>query len=133
MLFRSIPVVILTNSSYLDDHVDFPAPEGPNITTITVEPWRDNLAVQSAILKRASAFVGTWGGLAQLAVRLGIASAGFFDRWHSVSYAHRVTTEWLAMQQGSPLFVGRPHDAEFVRSILPAVIAVPELSKGSSS
>jgi hypothetical protein len=128
-----VPVVILRSSQYIDDHVDFPAPSGENITIVHAEPWRENLAVQSAILKRASAYIGTWGGVAQLAVRLGIPTAAFFDKWSGCSYAHRVLTEWLAMQQGTPCFVGRPHDAEFVRTILPKEIALPELPRGSSS
>lgn len=132
-LAQTAPVVILKSGGYYDDHVDFPAPTGPNITTVAAEPWRDNLAVQSAILKRASAYIGTWGGMAQLAVRLGVPTAAFFERWHSCSYAHRVLTEWLAMQQGTPCFVGRPCDAEFVRTILPVPVELPTISKGSSS
>lgn len=128
-----MPVVVLKSSAYLDDHVDFPAPEGPNITHVTAEPWRDNLAVQSAILKRAAAYVGTWGGMAQLAVRLGIPTAAFYDRWHSCSYAHKVLTEWLALMQGTPLFVGRPQDVEFGRAIYPKELPLPEPPRGSSS
>jgi hypothetical protein len=130
---KTMPVVVLRSSAYLDDHVDFPAPDGPNITVIQAEPWRDNLAVQSAILKKASAFVGTWGGMAQLAVRLGVATAGFYDKWHSCSYAHKHLTDWLGLQMGIPVFVGRPHDLEFGRTILPAQIPLPELPRGSSS
>jgi hypothetical protein len=130
---QTMPVVILRSSQYVDDHVDFPTPTGENITVVHAEPWRENLAVQSAILKRASAYIGTWGGVAQLAVRLGIPTAAFFDKWSGCSYAHRVLTEWLAMQQGTPCFVGRPHDAEFVRTILPKELALPELPRGSSS
>ena len=130
---KTTPVVMLRSSAYLDDHVDFPAMTGQNITTITAEPWRENLAVQTAILQRAAGFVGTWGGMAQLAVRLGIPVAAFFDRWHSCAYAHRTLTEWIAMQQGSSCFVGRPQDIEFARSVLPACLALPELPKGSSS
>ena len=130
---QTMPVVILRSSQYVDDHVDFPTPAGENITTIHAEPWRENLAVQSAILKRASAYIGTWGGMAQLAVRLGIPTAAFFDKWAGCSYSHRMLTEWLAMQQGIPCFVGRPHDAEFVRTVLPKEIALPDLPRGSSS
>ena len=133
VLAERMPVVVLQSSTYADDHVDFPVLTGPNITLVRADPWRDNLAVQSAVLQRAAAFVGTWGGVAQLAVRLGIATAAFFDRWHSCSYAHKVLTEWLALQQGTGLFVGRPHDAEFVRTVLSKELALPALPKGSSS
>ena len=128
-----MPVVILKSSAYLDDHVDFPAPMGPNITHITAEPWRENLAVQSAILRKASAYVGTWGGMAQLAVRLGIPTAAFYDKWHSCSYSHKILTEWLAMVQGTPLFVGRPADAEFGRAVYPKELTLPDPPRGSSS
>lgn len=130
---KLMPVVILRASAYYDDHVDFPAPTGDNITVVQAEPWRENLAVQSAVLKRAKAYIGTWGGMAQLAVRLGVPTAAFYDRWHSCSYAHKVLTEWLGLQTGTPVFVGRPHDAEFVRTILPKELALPEIPRGSSS
>ena len=35
---QTTPVVILRSSAYLDDHVDFPAPDGENITVIHAEP-----------------------------------------------------------------------------------------------
>jgi hypothetical protein len=130
---EKMPVVVLKSAAYLDDHVDFPAPTGPNITTITAEPWRENLAVQSAIIKKAAAFIGTWGGMAQLAVRLGIPTAAFYEKWHSCSYAHKVLTEWLAVAQGTPLFVGRPQDAEFGRAVYPKELSLPEAPRGSSS
>ena len=132
-LAAHVPVVILRSPTYVDDHVDFPPPTGENITVITAEPWRDNLAVQSAVIARAAAFVGTWGGMAQLAVRLGIPTAAFFDKWHSCSYQHRVLTEWLAMQSGVSCFVGRPSDLEFGRVILPGQIGLPEPGRASSS
>lgn len=132
-LAQTVPVVILRSSVYADDHVDFPAPDGDHITIIHAEPWRDNLAVQSAVIKRAAAFIGTWGGVAQLAVRLGIPTAAFFDKWHSCSYQHRVLTEWLGMQTGVPVFVGRPQDLEFVRGVLPGPIALPAPARASSS
>ena len=132
-LAASIPVVILQSSHYVDDHVDFPAPAGPNITAVTAEPWRDNLAVQTAILQKASAFVGTWGGMAQLAVRLKIPTVAVYEQWRGCSYQHLVMTQWLATMQGTTCVVGRPADLEGVRSILPAPIAVPDPPRGSSS
>lgn len=132
-LAQTIPVVVLKSSAYVDDHVDFPPPTGDNITVVAVEPWKDNLAVQSAILKRASAFVGTWGGVAQLAVRLRVPTVAFFERWAGCSYAHRVLTEFAAMQLGVSCFVGRPHDIETVRSVLPVAIPLPDPPRGSSS
>ena len=128
-----MPVVVLQSPASLDDHVDFPAPTGPNIQQVRPQEWKSNLAVQSAVLKRASAFVGTWGGVAQLAVRLGIPTAAFYDRWHSCSYAHKTLTQWLALVQGTPCFVGRPQDIEACRALYPKELPMPELPRGSSS
>lgn len=132
-LAATVPVVILQSSQYFDDHVDFPAPIGPNITVIAAEPWRDNLAIQTAILQKAVAFVGTWGGMAQLAVRLRIPTVAFYERWHGCSYQHLVFTQWVALQQGTTCVVGRPADIEGVRSVLPQPIMVPDPPRGSSS
>lgn len=130
----TIPVVILMSPQYTDDHVDFPVPPvHPKVTVIAPDPWRENLAVQTAILQKASAFVGTWGGVAQLAVRLGIPTVAFFDAWRGCSYQHRVMTDWLALQQGTPFFVGRPADTDQIRGLLPSGLAVPDPPKGSSS
>mgnify|MGYP001610560061 CR=1 FL=1 len=72
--------------------------------------------------------------MAQLAVRLGIPTAAFYEGpWKGMGYPHRVLTEWLAIQQGTPLFVGRPPDAEFARSVLPVAIPLPDPPRGSSS
>lgn len=132
-LATTIPVVILTASQYLDDHVDFPVPTGPGITVVRPEPWQRNLAIQTAVVQRAAAFVGTWGGLAQLAVRCRIPTVAFYDRWQGCSYQHLVLTQWLAVQYGVPCIVGRPIDIEQVRAILPVAVALPDPPRGSSS
>lgn len=133
VIAQTMPVVILQTGAYLDDHLDFPPPEGEHITVIRSPQWRENLSIQSAVLKRANGFVGTWGGVAQLAVRLGLPVAAFYDQFQGASYAHKQLAAWLAMQQKTALFVGRPHDAEFIRSILPQMLTLPELPRGSSS
>ena len=132
-LATTIPVVILVAPPYADDHIDFPVPEGAGITVVPAEPWRDNFAVQTAIVQRAAGFVGTWGGLAQLAVRCQIPTLALFDKWHGCSYQHRIMTEWLALQQGTPCVIGRPMDLEQIRTMLPAGVLPPDPPKGSSS
>jgi hypothetical protein len=76
---RRTPVVLLNNRLELDEHVDFSDErlEG-SVTTIdgAMTP-EDNLQVQTAILSRARAFVGTYGGLAYLAPFLGVSSVSF--------------------------------------------------------
>lgn len=113
-----IPVVILNTSIYADEHQDFPI-KGDNILSIApyVTP-QNNLAVQSAVLARAKAFVGTYGGTMQLAVRLHRPSAGFFAQFSGTAYAHKVLTESIGVQQGTPVFIGKPDDAHFVREVM---------------
>jgi hypothetical protein len=72
-------VVVLAAPVDLDDHEDF-SPSGaagrvhhlPAVMTA-----RDNLAVQTAVLRRASALVATFGGFAHLAPFLGTRTLAF--------------------------------------------------------
>lgn len=113
-----IPVVILESGLHADEHVPFPV-SGPNILTLGSLNVAANLAVQSAVLARAQAFVGTYGGLMQLAVRLGKPSAGFYTEFTGTAYAHKHLTEWLGVQQKIPVFIGRREDARFLNDLLP--------------
>ena len=72
------PVVLLNTSLTLDDHADFATATGGRVVTIdhAMHPW-DNLHVQTIAISRASAFVGTYGGLAYLAPLFGVPSVGF--------------------------------------------------------
>lgn len=132
-LATEIPVVVLTSPAYLDDHVDFPPATGPGVHVVPLEPWRDSLAVQTAILQKATGFVGTWGGVAQLAVRLKVPTVAYYDKWQGCSYQHLVLTQFLAVQQGSAVSVGRPQDAAQIRALVPGGVLVPTPPKGSSS
>ena len=42
------------------------------------------------MLSKARAFVGTYGGTMQLAVRLGLPSAGFYEKFKKTAYAHKL-------------------------------------------
>lgn len=122
---QQVPVVVLTSSLYQDDHWDFPI-TGPNITVVGADwPARENLAIQSAVIARSVAFVGTYGGTMQLAVRLRKPSAGFFLDFQKTAYAHKMLTEWLGTRMQVPVFIGRPQDADFVRQVVPVPITMP--------
>jgi hypothetical protein len=119
-LTKHIPIVILDSGFHADDHVAFPIDQTQNV--IKLAPYltpQNNLAVQSAVLAKAIGFCGTYGGLMQLAVRLGKPAVGFFHKFEGTAYAHKAITEWLAVQQGTPCFIGRPDDARYVRELLP--------------
>jgi hypothetical protein len=67
------PVVMLDTGLALDDHDDYSFAAASRIHSVraSLQP-RDNLAVQTAIIGRASSFVGTCGALAWLAPMLGV-------------------------------------------------------------
>jgi hypothetical protein len=72
-LAEQAPVVMLDTGLALDDHEDYSFAAASRIHSLraSLQP-RDNLAVQTAIISRASSFVGTCGALAWLAPMLGV-------------------------------------------------------------
>lgn len=72
-LAERTPVVMLDTGLTLDDHEDYSFGVASRIHSVrdALRP-RDNLAVQTAIISRASSFVGTCGALAWLAPMLGV-------------------------------------------------------------
>jgi hypothetical protein len=94
---KLLPIVVLDSGLHADDHMDFPIPLSASVTSIRdhVTP-QNNLAVQSAVIAKAQAFVGTYG----------------------TAIGHKQLTEWIAMQQGTPCFIGRPDDARFVKEAM---------------
>lgn len=76
---RHSPVVLLNTPFAVDDHRDF-APSGGRVFTIDdrMSPER-NLAVQTAVVARARAFVGTYGGYSYLAPFCGVSSVAFYS------------------------------------------------------
>ena len=75
-----VPVVLLDTGLVLeDDHADYALTGGR--TVISARPWmtpQNNLAVQTQIVSRAKAFVGTCGSIAWLAPRLGIDTSALY-------------------------------------------------------
>jgi hypothetical protein len=131
-LAKQTPVVVLGSSLHHDDHMDLSF-EGPNITNLMdAFSLRDNLAMQSAVIARAQTFVGTYGGTMQLAVRLGKPSVGFYLDFKGTTYGHKSLTEWLAMKQRLPIFIGTPQQADLMRSVVNVPMELPQPT-GSSS
>ena len=84
-LAEQAPVVLLDTGLVLDDdHADYTFASGGRV--IAAKRWmtpQNNLGVQTQIVARAKAFVGTCGSIAWLAPRLGVdTSAVFVDpKW----------------------------------------------------
>ena len=89
-LARTTPVVILNPGARLDDHADFSPHDLPNVVTLPASlPAEENLAVQTAVISGARAFVGTYGGLAYVAPFYGVPSVAFYsDRAFKLHHLH---------------------------------------------
>jgi hypothetical protein len=98
---REAPVVLLTASTRLDDHVDMDAPSASGIHVIdTHRQPTDNLTLQTRVIGHARGFVGTYGGFSYLAPFLGVRSLSIFSRRdgfenHHLECANRVFDELL--------------------------------------
>jgi hypothetical protein len=94
-LAQRIPVVMIDSGLRVDDHQDYGAGENPRVIAVGsgVPPER-NLAVQTAVIARARAFVGTYGGYSYLAPFLGVPAIGFYSersfKLHHLHAAQRV-------------------------------------------
>jgi hypothetical protein len=100
------PVVVLDTGFHADDHADYPVPDHPNIHRIAPSCTpTNNLAVISAVLARANAFVGTFGAIAQLAVHYRVPSVSFYAQWTGTTIQHKHLSDWLASQLGVPFVV----------------------------
>jgi len=87
--------VVLLNPGYrVDDHLDFSEVVGDRLHRIDdgMAP-EDNLAVQTAVIQHASAFVGTYGGFAYLAPFCGVDTLAFYSERnffiHHLELAHQ--------------------------------------------
>jgi hypothetical protein len=82
------PVVSLTTGLQLDDHGGYDAGAlGVRPFPADVSP-RENLALQTAIVARATALVGTYGGFSYLAPFLGVRSIAYYGDPNGFSRRH---------------------------------------------
>jgi hypothetical protein len=117
-------VVLLNPGIRVDDHSDLEAPAGNRVFSIAtgLAPER-NLAVQSAVISRARAFVGTYGGYSYLAPFYDVPALAFYSertfKPHHLHLAQRVF-ERLGSATVIPLDVAH---ASLVQSALGAMTA----------
>ena len=93
-LAERTPVVLLNPGFSVDEHEDWAPSVRDRIHTIAdgLAPER-NLAVQSAVISKARAFVGTYGGYSYLAPLCRVPAVACYSRptfkWHHLYAAHR--------------------------------------------
>ena len=89
-------VVLLNTGIALDDHRDYTPRDRGRIHSVAHLMTPDgNLAVQTAVIAGARAFVGTYGGYAYLAPLYGVKSIAFYSEYeaffaHHLDFAQRV-------------------------------------------
>lgn len=120
-----IPVVLLNSGIHADEHQDVIVKAMPNVVKLTdltdVTP-ANNLAVQSAVLARAMGFVGTYGGLSQLALRLGRPSVSYYHEWGGTAIAHKHLADALALNHGIPCQVHKLGELPLLQSVVPTLV-----------
>lgn len=97
------PVVSLSTGLDLDDHEGTSSDAGASARTI--DPFvgaRDNLAVQTAVVARARAFVGTYGGFSYLAPFCGVPALGVYDDEQGFDRLHLDVARRAFQNIGSP-------------------------------
>ena len=123
---QQCPVVMLGTPSEHDDHVDIPIiGENVHLLPPDVAP-EDNLKVQAAVIGHAKAFIGTYGGVAQLALRLGIPSVSFYTEFGGTCHAHLSLSSWISKATKVPFCVSSLSDSMLWRQVLagkPALVA----------
>ena len=111
------PVVMLATNLALDDHRDFLTQSGSEIYAIDhlVTP-RNNLHVQSAVIARARALIGTYGGFSYLGPLLGVPSCSFYSKERFVAghlEVMRRATRFLRDRDGHQVGFVTMHTQDF--------------------
>ncbi len=107
--------VVLIDGAHVDDHADMALGTIPNVlklSDLAQQTALNNLAIQSSVIARASAYVGTYGGMAQGAMRWGVPTVALYDQFGQTSPAHLHLSQSLSLKTGVPFVVGRPKDLD---------------------
>ena len=103
-LAESTDVVVLNPPMALDDHDDVPIARRGRVHSVApLMTARTNLDVQSQVIARARAFLGTYGGLSYLPPYYGVKSLSFYSDTSAFSSQHLdlARREFTRLQPGS--------------------------------
>jgi hypothetical protein len=102
-LSHEMPVVLLNTGISLDEHEDLQVPGGHGVYRVEhLMTPEANLEVQTRIISRARAFVGTYGGLAYVAPFYGVPVIGFYSNEAELVSAHLDIGWRLGKMIGTP-------------------------------
>lgn len=118
-LAASTDVVVISAGVGLDDHADARVERGHRVHTVDagLHP-STNLAIQTAVISRASAFVGTYGGFSYLAPLYGVDTVAFYSEANfQVPHLH-AAQHALSLVGGGRLTPVDVAQAPFFRNLL---------------
>ena len=104
-LAASVPVVMLNHPFAIDDHHDFQPAIGTVISVADMMSPATNLAVQTAVIGRAAAFVGTYGGLSLVPPLCGVPSFAFCSVPFMKQPHEEAIQRMIEKTEGAPLRV----------------------------
>ena len=112
------PVVVLNTGLRVDDHTDCDLTGSGIYHVDHLMTPTNNLAVQSAIIANARAFVGTYGGLSYLGPFYGVPSVAFYSDPNGIVATHLDMTHRLSRMMSSPLVTLDVNEAGLLRLVL---------------
>jgi len=118
-----IPVVMIGSGLHTDDHSDMYLGGIPNVLYLkdfAPQTPLNNLAIQSAVIAKAQGYVGTYGGMAQGAMRWGIPTLALYHQFGHTSAAHLQLSQDISLKTGVPFVVTQPQSLDV---LLPLVMA----------
>ena len=119
------PVIVVDSGVHADDHIDYLPKDRTNVQILSqIVPMtaENNLAIQSAVMAKATGVVGTYGGMTQMASRMGVPTFCYYSEWHSVCIAHKHLSETLALQMRVPFVVSNVNELPIQQAIQPQVV-----------
>ena len=136
VLASQTPVVDVALGSQYDDHLAIPL-TGPHVVRLAPETTPEtNLLAQAAVIAHATAFVGTYGGTAQLALRLGVPSVSVWKAFGGTAQAHLALSHRIGVASKVAFVTGSLDDTWLLQQCLmvppaspvpmgPAVLTMP--------
>jgi hypothetical protein len=133
-LSSAVPVVLLNQPFQVDDHRDYqPNPTGSVVSVAGQMAPASNLAVQTAVIGRASAFVGTYGGLSLVPPLCAVPSFAFQAVAFTKRAHERAIRRMIEQADGAPLRVADIRDGVAQADAVLAVLADPAAGRPSMS
>jgi hypothetical protein len=117
---QTTPVVII-DSFHADDHADTHVGDIPNtirLSQLAEQTPLNSLQIQSAVIARAKGYVGTYGGMAQGAMRWGVPTIALYAEFGQTAYQHLALTQYLSLKTGVPFVCVQPKDIDVAFALL---------------